>query len=152
MAAIAISGQDTLLFDGSFLMTDLGDGDVIKLTYPNELAVIKIGKNQNAIYASNSMGFITEMTVRALLASNADKYLNSRMQQQFADFSSFSLITAAFTKRIGDGKGNINAVVYQISGGVFKKPVESMTNVEGNTEQSLAVYTVHGILQTRTIQ
>jgi len=47
-----------------------------------------------------------------------------------------------FIKKIGDGAGNILSDTYVMSGGVFTKPVEAKTNVEGETDQSIALYTM----------
>ena len=47
-----------------------------------------------------------------------------------------------FVKKIGDGQGNITSDTYVCSGGVFTKQVEGKSNVEGDTEQSTATYTV----------
>ncbi len=88
------------------------------------------------------MGRIIEVTVRVLLGSSDDKYLNSRLQEQKNAFSDFILVTGSFSKRVGDGQGNINTDVYQMTGGIFKKQVTAKTSTEGDTEQSVAVYMI----------
>jgi len=49
---------------------------------------------------------------------------------------------AEFSKKIGDGQGNITSDTYIMSGGVFTKQVEAKSNVEGDSEQSVAIYTI----------
>ena len=47
---------------------------------------------------------------------------------------------AEFIKKLGDGQGNILSDIYVLSGGIFMKQVEGKSNVEGDTEQSVAIY------------
>ena len=54
-------------------------------------------------------------------------------------------------KRVGDGQGNITTDTYLVTGGVFTKNVEVKSNAEGDTEQSVAVYTIHFGNNTRTL-
>lgn len=141
MPTTSLSGADTIQFDGR-IFNDLADADSVMVTYPNDLANVKASKNGNTIYAFNNMGRVTEVKVRLLLGSADDKYLNSRLQQMYQDFSSFQLVTGAFSKRVGDGNKNISTVVYQMSGGIFKKNVDAKTNSESDTDQSVAEYTI----------
>lgn len=139
MNAVSLSGADTIQIDGRILQ-DLADGDAVNLTFPNDLANVKASKNGNMIYAFNETGKIVNCSLRVLLGSADDKFLNSRMQEMKNDFSSFILLTGSFSKRVGDGQANINTDVYQMSGGIFKKQVEAKTSAEGDVSQSVAVY------------
>jgi hypothetical protein len=141
MSSVSLTGADTVQVDNR-LLNDLADGDAVKVSYPDELAKVKASKNGNTIYAFNETGRQVDVEIRVLLGSADDKYLTSRMQEMKSDFSGFILVTGAFSKRVGDGLGNISTVVYQLSGGVFKKQVEAKTSAEGDAEQSVAVYTI----------
>lgn len=141
MGSVSLSGADTISIDGRNL-ADLADGDSVMLDFPNDLATVKASKNGNTIYAFNELGRVTEATIRVLLGSSDDKYLNSRLQEMKNGFSNFILVTGAFSKRVGDGKGNIATDVYQMSGGIFKKQVSAKTSAEGDAEQSVAVYVI----------
>lgn len=141
MSSVSLSGADTIQID-SRILNDLADQDSVMLTFPDDLAKVKAGKNGNTIYAFNNMGEVTEVTIRVLLGSSDDKYLNSRLQEQIQDFSSFILVTGDFTKRVGDGSANISSAVYQMAGGVFTRQVDAKTSSEGDTDQSVAVYKV----------
>jgi hypothetical protein len=141
MGSVSLTGADTIQVDGRIL-NDLADGDCVALTFPEDLAKVKASKNGNTIYAFNSMGRVTECTIRVLVGSDDDKYLNSRLQTQQQDFSTFILATGSFAKRVGDGAGNIAAAVYQMTGGIFTRQVESKTSTEGDTDQSVAVYKI----------
>ena len=54
----------------------------------------------------------------------------------------FSKYHGKVIKKVGDGKGNVTNDIYDLSGGVFSKRVETTSNVEGNTDQSLAIYNI----------
>jgi hypothetical protein len=151
MGSVSLTGKDTLQLD-SRVLADLADGDAAVLSFPNDKAVVKRGKNGNTIYALNEMGSIAELTVRIVRGSADDKWLNGRLSEQGADFSSFLLLSGSFVKRVGDGNTNVASDVYQCSGGIFKKNVESKTSAEGDTEQSVSVYSISFGNSARSIQ
>ena len=141
MATQSLTGNDTISIDGIPLV-DLGDGDVGALTYPNELVGVKTGKNGNSIFALNETGDQADLVIRVLRGSKDDKTLNSRLVSMKADFAGFITITGQVIKKVGDGLGNVTNDIYDLSGGVFSKRVETVSNVEGNTDQSLAIYNI----------
>ena len=151
MATVSLSGADTVQIDDRIL-GDLATQDPATLEYPNDMATVKQGKNGNVIYALNNMGFLAELKLRVLLGGADDKFLNSRMIEERASFSDFILLTGVFTKRVGDGKGGINQVVYQCSGGVIKRQPNAKTSAEGDAEQSVVEYTVTFGDASRSIQ
>lgn len=152
MQTVSLTGTDLIQIDQRIL-ADLADGDAVALSFDNDLAMVKAGKNGNVIYALNEMGRVTGCSLRILLGSSDDKYLNSRMQEQKNGFSDFILLTGSFSKRTGTGDGgNPSTAVYQMSGGIFKKQVEAKTSAEGDTEQSVAVYTISFGNGNRSIQ
>lgn len=148
---VALSGDDTLQIQDQVIST-LANQDPGHVTFPNELASVEQGKNGTTIYAQNNMGFVADLSVRLLLAGVDDKFLNSLLQQQNTGFSSFGLMNAIFTKRVGDGAGNISSVIYQLSGGVFSKGVEVKTSARGDVEQSVAVWPIRFGNWVRLIQ
>ena len=77
---------------------------------------------------------------------------NSLQNQQISGFSGFGLITAVYTKRVGDGAGVISSVIYQLSGGIFTKGVEAKTSARGDVEQSVAVWMIRFGSWVRLIQ
>lgn len=141
MAEVSLTGQDTVQIDGRILQS-LADQAAFDITFPDDLAAIKVGKNSNTIYAMNNQGLKAEVSLRVLLGTSDDKYLNSRMLQWILDPSSFELLTGMFVKRVGDGAGNLDSKIYQCSGGVFKRQIEAKTSSEGDTDQSVAVYSM----------
>lgn len=142
MPAVALSGSDTAVINNRIL-ADLADGNCIELTYPNDIATVKIGKNGNAIYGLNQTGQLTEVKLRIVRGSADDNFLLALLAAQQANFSGNALMIGSFVKKIGDGQGNITSDTYILGGGVFKKQLEAKTNVEGEAEQSVVVYTVH---------
>jgi len=141
MSTIALSGNDTVTINDRVL-ADLADGDSVMLDFPNEIANVKTGKNGNSIYGLNETGKQSEVKVRVIRGSSDDKFLNGLMVQQQANFAGFVLMIGEFIKKVGDGVGNIASDTYIMSGGVFTKQVAAKTNVEGDTEQSVAIYTI----------
>lgn len=141
MPAIALSGSDTININNRVL-ADLADGNCVELTFPNDIANVKTGKNGNSIYGLNESGKQCEVKVRVLRASDDDKYLNGLLVQQQNNFAGAVLLIGQFIKKIGDGRGNITSDTYVLSGGVFTKQVEGKNNVDGDTEQSVSVYTM----------
>ena len=68
----------------------------VAVAAPNDLAAAKSSKNGNVIYAFNESGRQVELSLRVLLGSDDDKFLNSRLQEQKSDFSGFILLTGSF--------------------------------------------------------
>jgi hypothetical protein len=141
MGTVAISGSDTIQIN-NYVFADLADGNCVELTFPNDIASVKTGKNGNSIYGLNESGKQCDVKMRVLRASADDKFLNSLLAQQQNNFAGFPLMIGQFIKKIGDGQGNITSDTYVMSGGVFSKQVEGKTNVEGESEQSIAIYSI----------
>jgi len=139
MATISMTGSDTIKLNNRIL-ADLADGDVGTLTFPNDIATIKTGKNGNAIFGLNETGRQAELTLRVIRGSDDDKFLNNLRANQRNNFAGFTLMTGEFSKLVGDGSGNVTADKYLLSGGVFAKNTEAKSNVEGDTEQSVSIY------------
>lgn len=138
---VSLSGDDTLQINNQVIST-MANQDPAHITFPNEMASVEQGKNGTTIYAQNNMGFVCELATRLLLGGVDDKYLNSLLQQQTTNFSGFGLINAVFTKRVGDGTGNISSVIYQLSGGIIQKGIEAKTSARGDVEQSVAIWPI----------
>lgn len=141
MASYALSGQDTITLNNRVL-ADLPDGSPAELTYPNETASVKTGKNGNSIYGYNASGEQAELKLRVLRGSADDKWLNNLRAQQKANFAGTVLLSGQIVKKVGDGSGNITSDTYVLSGGVFTKNNEAKVNVEGDTEQSVTQYVI----------
>jgi hypothetical protein len=123
-------------------MVDLAEGNVVDLTFPTDIANVKTGKNGNSIYGLNETGKQCEVKIRVLRGSDDDKFLNNLLRQQQSGFQSFPLLIGSFIKYIGDGTGSFTTDTYVMSGGVFTKIPEAKSNVEGDTEQSVCIYTM----------
>jgi len=141
MGQVALSGQDTIVLNDQVL-TGQADGNFVELTFPNDIANVKTGKNGNSIYGFNESGKQCEVKVRLLRGCSDDKFLNNLLAQQQANFAGTILVQGQFIKKIGDGKGNITSDTYIMSGGVFTKIPEAKSNAEGEVEQSIVIYTI----------
>jgi hypothetical protein len=140
MATVSMSGADSIILNNRIL-ADLADENCVELTFPTEIAQLKVGKNGNTIYGLNESGKAAEVKLRVIRASSDDKFLNGLLAQQLSNFAGFVLMIGQFIKKVGDGQGNISSDTYILSGGVFTKPVEAQSNVAGATDQSISVYT-----------
>lgn len=141
MATVALSGSDTAIINNRIL-ADLADGNAVELTYPNEIANVKTGKNGNSIYGLNETGRQCEVKIRLIRGSADDKYMNGLLTQQQANFAGTTLAIGEFIKKIGDGAGSVNSDTYILSGGIFTKQIEAKMNVEGDSEQSVSIYSM----------
>lgn len=134
-----MSGNDTVNINNRVL-SDLAEADCAVLTFPNEIANVKTGKNGNSIYGLNETGKQAELVLRIIRGSADDKFLNQLLSNQQANFAGTTLMIGQFIKKIGDGSGNVTSDTYITSGGIFTKQVEGKTNVDGEAEQSVAIY------------
>lgn len=139
MSTIALSGSDTIQIN-NHVFSDLADGNCVELTFPNDIANLKTGKNGNSIYGLNETGKQCEVKMRVIRGSSDDKFLNGLLAQQQNNFAGTILLAGSFIKKLGDGQGNVTSDTYIMSGGIFTKIPEAKTNVEGESEQSVAVY------------
>lgn len=141
MSSATLTGNDTIQIAGRTLV-NLADQDTGKLTFPNELVGVKVGKNGNAMFNLNASGQLCELILRVLRGSADDSFLNNLLVLMTTDLPSFPLMDGYFVKRLGDGNGNIRNDTYLLGGGVFTKKVEVSENVEGNTDPAVALYTI----------
>jgi hypothetical protein len=141
MSTIALSGSDTITINNR-IFSDLADGDCVTLTFPNDIANVKTGKNGNSIYGLNESGKQSELKIKVVRGSSDDKFLNNLLSIQQQNFAGFNLLIGQFIKKLGNGAGQITSDTYIVSGGVFTKQVEAKTNVEGDTDQSTSTYTI----------
>lgn len=141
MSAVALSGQDTIIIN-NYIFVGLADQNYVDLTYPNDIMNVKTGKNGNSIFGFNESGKQCEVKIRVLRGSADDKFLLNLLSQQQQNAAGFVLLQGQFIKKIGDGNGKITSDTYIMSGGVFTKQIEGKSNAEGETEQSLAMYTL----------
>lgn len=139
MASIASSGNDSLTIN-NYIFQGLADGNVVELNFPNDIAAVKIGKNGNALFALNQSGIMADMTMRVIRGSADDQFLLGLQTNQQNNFSGTILMQGSFVKSMGDGSGNLTSDTYVLGAGVFSKLTEAKSNVEGDTEQSVAIY------------
>jgi hypothetical protein len=141
VAVTVLSGQDTVIINNQVIV-GLADANCAELTYPNDIASVKTGKNGNSIYGFNEQGKQAEIKLRLVRGCADDQFLNNLLSQQQANFSGTVLVIGQFIKKLGDGQGNITSDTYVTSGGVFTKQVEGKMNTDGETDQSVAMYTI----------
>ncbi|RPJ58270.1 MAG: hypothetical protein EHM12_08275 [Dehalococcoidia bacterium] len=109
---------------------------------PNNLVEMKSGKDNNAIIAFNASGQVVNATLRLISGSPDDKLLNSEITSYKSNRAGYILLTGEFIKRVGDGLGNISNIIYSFNNGVVQKYPATKENMDGDTEQSVSVYTL----------
>lgn len=139
MSTLSMTGNDTLVINNR-VFNDFADDDVADVTFPNDIAAVKVGKNGNAIFALNESGKQCDIAMRVIRGSADDKFLNNLLAQQEANFAGFPLMIGEMVKQVGDGQGNVTADTYIISSGIFSKKPQMKTNVAGDTSQSVVMY------------
>ena len=137
----ALTGSDAVVID-SRVFADFADGDIVVIDYANNLLELKKGKNGNAIFAANAQGEVATATIRLIAGSADDKYMNSRLAEYRNDPAAFILMSAEFTKRAGDGSGNISAIIHSLEGGIIQKVPGTKENIEGDTDQAVSSWVV----------
>lgn len=150
MAVFNLTGQDVIKIDDR-LMTDFADGEVAKLSYSADIVTVKAGKNGNTIYAKNEAGNQATLELRVLRGSSDDKWLNSRLLDYKNKGPEFILMTGNLVKLVGDGTGSVTKDTYLLTGGIFTKLVDVVSNVEGDTEQAISKYTMQYAFAPRAI-
>lgn len=135
----SLNGQDTITIGGR-LLTSFFDKDYGLLTFPNELANMKVGKGGNSVISLVNMGKMGELTLRILLASTDDLYINSIQRAWINDQPTFPLVSGQVVKRSGDGRGNVRNIVYYLEGGLPTTIPEARSNADGDEEQGVVVW------------
>lgn len=139
MPEVSLSGKDTIQVAGR-TFTSFAEGDVAKLSFPNDLVNMVTGKGGNTIYNFNSTGQQCDFEMRLIRGSADDRFLNALMTLMIQDLPSFVIMPGYFVKRIGDGLGGIRKDTYLLTGGVFKRMVDASENVGGATEPAVSMY------------
>jgi hypothetical protein len=151
MSAFALTGQDVIQINSRSIV-NLADADSILEEYQNDISKVKTAKNGNVIAALDNQGLMATVTLRLLIGSSDDKFLNSIWQTFIADAGTFVVMTGYFAKRVGDGGGNLANVIYQCSAGFPKKLPGAKSNADGDLEQSVSVWSINFGTAIRTVQ
>ena len=69
---MTLTGEDTIILNEAVL-TDLADGDVGTLDFPNDIMAMSTGKNKNTIFAKDESGCNAELVIRVPRGSSDDK-------------------------------------------------------------------------------
>ena len=139
MAVYALTGADDLIINDRPI-TEFTDNSTITITFPNEKVGVSTGKNDNTVFATNTQGKNVQVELRILAGGKCDAFLNGLSIQQDRDLPSFTLMNGSFSKRVGDGKGNVRRINYTLLGGTFRQNVDAQENLTGDTEQGTALY------------
>ena len=139
MAIYALTGNDTFILNDR-VFNDMADGSTISITFPNEKTGHTTGKNGNTVFSTDKQGLNAECELRLIAGSADDVWLNGLNIQQERDLPRFTLLNGSFSKRIGDGNGKVKFINYVLLGGVIRQNIDASENLQGETEQGLAIY------------
>lgn len=139
MSEVSLTGNDTIQVAGR-TFSSFADGDVAKLTFPNDLVNLVTGKNGNSIYNLNATGQQADFELRLLRGSADDRFLAAALVLMLSDLPSFVLMPGYFVKRVGNGLGTVRKDTYLLSGGVFAKAVDASENVAGGTDPAVSLW------------
>lgn len=139
-ASYALTGADTIIIN-DIPLKDFADGDIGTLEMNNDLFAMSTGKNGNTIFAYDESGRNATLTVRVLMSSNDDKRLNGLVPKH-EGFASTVLLNGSVVKMVGDGQGNISYNTYLLKGGLIQRKPNMTSNVNGETQQGVAEYTI----------
>lgn len=148
MATFSLVGSDTIKIRGRTI-TNFPHGEVAKITFAADIVTVKTGKNGNTIYAHNASGFQATMELKVLRGGEDDKVLNTDLLLYRGTPESYVVFGGELVKNIGTGTpateggaiGKVTSDTYVLSGGIPSKNVEVVSNVEGDVEQAICVYT-----------
>jgi hypothetical protein len=141
MSANRVVGRASIALDGNSIV-DLGTEQYASITFPNDLTVLEIGFNGNAIYGRNEAGEEVELQIVALVGGDFDKYITNWNSIWKKNPALTKLLTLQVTLQIGDGSGTASTTVYRLSGGFVKKYAEVNVNATGAKEQGQRNYTL----------
>lgn len=151
MAVYALTGNDTLIINER-VINDLADGSTISITLDNDSVGVSTGKDDNTIFSDNRQGSNASLELRLIRGSAQDIYFNGLSIQQSRDLPSFSLMNGSFSKRIGDGFGEVRFDNYVLLGGVFTKRMpQANENLNGETDQGVSIYNIKFAIGSRSL-
>ena len=142
--SVSLTGGDTIILSKlgaqDRVMKDFADGDSAVIDVPNNLLEIKSGKNQNAIIAFNASGQVVPAVLRIIRGSSDDKFLNSELTSYKRNPAGYIMLSGNFIKKVGDGTGAITNETYKLMNGAVQKYPVVKENMDGDTEQAVAIY------------
>lgn len=150
MATYVLTGSDDLFLNNR-QFKDFSNNSTITITFPNEKISLSTGKNGNTILSENKQGENVQVELRIVAGSDDDIWLNGLNVQQSTDLPGFAMLNGSYSKRIGDGSGNVRRVNYALQGGFFRQNVNSQEKTAGDAEQGTAVYKLIFASGSRTI-
>lgn len=134
--SVSLTGNDVITINGR-VFHDFATGDIAKLDFAADLVKAAASKNGNIIYSLDVTGLMSTLTLKLLLGSSDDRYINSLLASQNNDFATTILAVGSFVKRVGDGAGAVTNVIYNTLGGVVKKFPAVKISATGDVEQSV---------------
>ena len=150
MASVSLTGSDVVTLNGR-VFSDYANNDVGTLDFDGDLIKVTPSKNGNILFALDVAGLMSKLTLKLLLGSSDDRYVNALLASQIQDLATTVLIVGSFVKRVGDGQGNVTNVIYNTLGGVVSKFPKATINSSGNTDQSVVEWMFHFGSNTRAL-
>lgn len=144
------TAEDVIVIN-SRIIADTAKGDVAVLSYENNLSNQGNGKNGNSMAAHIEDGQIAMLTLRLVMNSPDDKYLNTIIQQWQSHDPNFAPMSGSFTKNTINEQQQRSSSTVSCSFGFPVKRVEQKENTDGDLEQVIAVYSIRFSRSQRSI-
>ena len=129
-------------YSGDWVLSDFAEGTVAELSAPNELSNITTGYNGNSLAAHNEPGRQRELTLRLIKGSSDDKRFNTFYNLWKNRDLRFRPLSMTFTKNVGHADGTITEDKVSCYAGFPAAQPTQMSDVAGNIEQVVSVYTI----------
>lgn len=137
-------GKDNFTLDNIVAANSLANGDVITIAPDGALNNKMITYGGQQVIAEDRNGLAHTLTIRPLVASELDKYLQMKYAEYKADSPSYVAMNGTATRRLGDGAGNVVNDDFALSEMTFATaPTNATINTEGDVEQAVREYTIH---------
>lgn len=145
MATPLLIGRNDTIILNSRLITDLANESVMQITLPNDVIVRTAAKDGNVVFSVNEEGYRSEITLRVLLGSADDKFLNGLCLPSTGDITTAIAFPLIVTKIYGDGTGSQSKAQYTIENCMMTKTSPDYINsTTGDVNQGISEYSMVG--------
>jgi hypothetical protein len=144
LQTVTLTGNDTItLIKGgvSTTLQNFAQGAVAQIAFSDNVANVDVAKG-GGIIANNVKGLQSTLTLRILAGSPDDNYLLGELSSFTQNPSSYVVLGGSLIKNFGDGTGAVSKRTYTINGGAVTKLPEATSDVNGDVNQAVNVYTI----------
>jgi hypothetical protein len=134
-----IASNDGLIIN-SRVITNFAGPKSILTEYPNDINDIHIFKNGNMIWMRKIQGLLVNITIKLMINSDDDKFLNSLFKSSQQNPNIFSPINMQHIKNTTNENGNLLQAIVDIPWAMFQKLPSMQDDSEGDVEQAISTW------------